>query len=223
MMNEKHSSVCYIFREGAFSPVKEGKPFRNDFGLDLFQYKGAVYEGRTGLHLCPLQEAEYLDLFIKSHGGIEQVQQIITRSLERTGLSPRYARPDEKKKDIFPPKEKDENRVFAKDLMGNKHYYYRFYNENGIELYTMEKKREFFQTIYVPCDGFMVGIDQRHRLEEILKWLPTLKQGIRGEIERVFNESMGDPKRWADLGFANLLGRYYEAKRHNINQIGKHC
>ena len=216
MMNEKHSSVCYIFREGAFSPVKEGKPFRNDFGLDLFQYKGAVYEGRTGLHLCPLQEAEYLDLFIKSHGGIEQVQQIITRSLERTGLSPRYARPDEKKKDIFPPKEKDENRVFAKDLMGNKHYYYRFYNENGIELYTMEKKREFFQTIYVPCDGFMVGIDQRHRLEEILKWLPTLKQGIRGEIERVFNESMGDPKRWADLGFANLLGRYYEAKRHNI-------
>ena len=81
---------------------------------------------------------------------------------------------------------KDENRVFAKDLMGNKHYYYRFYNENGIELYTMEKKREFFQTVYIPCDGFMVGIDQRHRLEEVLKWLPTLKQGIRGEIERVF-------------------------------------
>ena len=54
MMNEKHSSVCYIFREGAFSPVREAKPFRNDFCLDLFQYKGAVYEGRTGLHLCPL-------------------------------------------------------------------------------------------------------------------------------------------------------------------------
>ena len=27
---------------------------------------------------------------------------------------------------------------------------------------------------------------------------------------------MGDPKRWADLGYANLLGRYYETKRHNI-------
>lgn len=37
MMNEKHSSVCYIFREGAFSPVREAKPFRNDFGLELFQ------------------------------------------------------------------------------------------------------------------------------------------------------------------------------------------
>lgn len=214
-MSEKHSAVCYIFREGAFSPVREAKPFQNDFGLDLFRYKGAVYEGRTGLRLCPLQEAEYLDLFIKSHGGIEKVQQVIDSSLERTGLSPRYSRPDEKKKDIFPPKEKDENRVFAKDLMGNKHYYYRFYHENGIELYTMEKKREFFQTVYVPCGSFMVGIDQRHRLEKILKWLPTLEHGIRGEIERVFNESMSDPKRWADLGFANLLGRYDEAKAHN--------
>lgn len=149
------------------------------------------------------------------NGGIEKVQKLIADSLERTGLSPRYTRPDEKKKDIFPPKEKDENRVFAKDLMGNKHYYYRFYNENGIELYTMEKKREFFQTVYIPCDGFMVGIDQRHRLEEVLKWLPTLEHGIRGEIERVFNQSMEAPDRWADLGFANLLGRYEEAKAHN--------
>lgn len=214
-MGEKHSAVCYIFREGAFTPVRETKPLRNEFDLDLFQYKGAVYEGKTGLHLCPAQDAEYLTLFIKSHGGIEKVWQAIDSSLERTGLSPRYTRPDEKKKDIFPPKEKDENRVLAKDLMGNKHYYYRFYNENGIELYTMEKKREFFQTVYVPCDGFMVGIDQRHRLEEVLKWLSTLEHGIRGEIERVFNESMEAPDRWADLGFANLLGRYEEAKAHN--------
>mgnify|MGYP001451556529 FL=1 len=222
-MGEKHSAVGYLFREGAFLPAQETKPVRNEFGLDLFQHRGSVYEGKTGLQFCSLQQAEDLAGFVEKHGGIEKVQKLIADSLERTGLSPRYTRPDEKKKDIFPPKEKDENRVFAKDLMGNKHYYYRFYNENGIELYTMEKKREFFQTVYVPCDGFMVGIDQRHRLEEILKWLSTLEHGIRGEIERVFNESMGDPKRWADLGFANLLGRYYEAKRHNINQIGKHC
>ena len=38
---------------------------------------------------------------------------------------------------------------------------------------------------------------------------------IRGEIERVFNQSMEAPDRWADLGFANLLGRYEEAKAHN--------
>ena len=77
-MGEKHSAVCYIFREGAFTPVQETKPLRNDFGLDLFQYKGAVYEGKTGLHLCPARDAEYLALFIKSHGGIEKVQQVLS-------------------------------------------------------------------------------------------------------------------------------------------------
>ena len=118
-MSEKHSTVCYIFREGAFSPVREAKPFHNDFGLDLFQYKGAVYEGRTGLQFCPLKQAADIASFIGKHGGLEKVQKLIADSLERTGLSPRYTRPDEKKKDIFPPKEKDENRVFAKDLMGN--------------------------------------------------------------------------------------------------------
>ena len=188
-MGEKHSAVGYLFREGAFLPAQETKPVRNEFGLDLFQHRGSVYEGKTGLQFCSLQQAEDLAGFVEKHGGIEKVQKLIADSLERTGLSPRYTRPDEKKKDIFPPKEKDENRVFAKDLMGNKHYYYRFYNENGIELYTMEKKREFFQTVYIPCDGFMVGIDQRHRLEEVLKWLPTLEHGIQGEIERVFNQS----------------------------------
>ena len=161
-MGEKHSAVGYLFREGAFLPAQETKPVRNEFGLDLFQHRGSVYEGKTGLQFCSLQQAEDLAGFVEKHGGIEKVQKLIADSLERTGLSPRYTRPDEKKKDIFPPKEKDENRVFAKDLMGNKHYYYRFYNENGIELYTMEKKREFFQTVYIPCDGFMVGIDQRH-------------------------------------------------------------
>lgn len=180
-MGEKHSAVGYLFREGAFLPAQETKPVRNEFGLDLFQHRGSVYEGKTGLQFCSLKQAEDLAGFVEKHGGIEKVQKLIADSLERTGLSPRYTRPDEKKKDIFPPKEKDENRVFAKDLMGNKHYYYRFYNENGIELYTMEKKREFFQTVYIPCDGFMVGIDQRHRLEEVLKWLPTLSMasGVR--------------------------------------------
>lgn len=132
-MGEKHSAVGYLFREGAFLPAQETKPVRNEFGLDLFQHRGSVYEGKTGLQFCSLQQAEDLAGFVEKHGGIEKVQKLIADSLERTGLSPRYTRPDEKKKDIFPPKEKDENRVFAKDLMGNKHYYYRFYNENGIE------------------------------------------------------------------------------------------
>lgn len=46
---------------------------------------------------------------------------------------------------------------FSKDLMGKRHYYYRFYNENGIELYTLENKRDSWPTIFIPCDGFMVA------------------------------------------------------------------
>lgn len=105
-MSEKHSAVCYIFREGAFTPVQEAKPLRNEFNLDLFQYKGAVYEGKTGLRLCPVQDAEYLSLFIRSHGGIEKVRQTIESSLERTGLSPRYTHRMKRKRTSFRPRKK---------------------------------------------------------------------------------------------------------------------
>lgn len=205
-MNEKHSAVCYIFRDGAFSPIQEAKSFQNEFGLDLFQYKGAIYEGRTGLCLCNLQQSQDLSGFMERHGGLESIEKQITNSLGRTGLSPRYTRPNEKKKDIFPPKERDENRVFSKDLMGKRHYYYRFYNENGIELYTLENKRDSWPTIFIPCDGFMVGIDQRSRLAEVLKWLSTLEHGIRAEIERVFNQSMAAPDRWGRSWLCQPLG-----------------
>lgn len=67
----------------------------------------------------------------------------------------------------------------------------------------------------------MVGIDQRSRLAEVLKWLSTLEHGIRAEIERVFNQSMAAPDRWADLGFANLLGRREEAEAHNAPHLGR--
>lgn len=211
-MGEKHSAVGYLFREGAFLPAQETKPVRNEFGLDLFQHRGSVYEGKTGLQFCSLQQAEDLAGFVEKHGGIEKVQKLIADSLERTGLSPRYTRPDEKKKDIFPPKEKDENRVFAKDLMGNKHYYYRFYNENGIELYTMEKKREFFQTVYIPCDGFMVGIDQRHRLEAVLKWLPIFvlwRLSVRFPISGMTGNGVHLTGFSGFLGFHGILHESY--------------
>src|SRR5699024_303188 len=134
-MGEKHSAVGYLFREGAFFPAKDTKPVRNEFGLDLFQHRGSVYEGKTGLQFCSLQQAEDLAGFVEKHGGIEKVQKLIADSLERTGLSPRYTRPDEKKKDICPPKKKDENRDITKELMGNTHYDTRSSNETTIVVY----------------------------------------------------------------------------------------
>lgn len=69
-MGEKHSAVGYLFREGAFLPAQETKPVRNEFGLDLFQHRGSVYEGKTGLQFCSLQQAEDLAGFVEKHGGI---------------------------------------------------------------------------------------------------------------------------------------------------------
>ncbi len=96
--------------------MREAKPFHNDFGLDLFQYKGAVYEGRTGLQFCPLEAGSgYSFFFIGKHGGLEKVQKLIADSLERTGLSPHAIHGRmKKKKDIFPPKEKDETGCLPK-------------------------------------------------------------------------------------------------------------
>ena len=95
-MGEKHSAVGYLFREGAFLPAQETKPVHNEFGLDLFQHRGSVYEGKTGLQFCSLQQAEDLAGFVEKHGGIEKVQKLIADSLERTGLSP--AIPDRMKR-----------------------------------------------------------------------------------------------------------------------------
>lgn len=213
-MAKRHSAVCYVFRDGEFSPVEDAKPFPNGLGLDLFVYKGQFYEGKSGLRLCSVcGESELLNM-IGRNGGPARLEKQIADSVEKNGLSPRYTRPEETKKQVF-PKVKDENTVLAKDLSGKKHYFYRFHNEDGIELFTMKKNDEFFATVYVPCEGYMVGIDQKHRLEEILKWLPTLEGGIKGEVELRFDECMKDPHKWADPGFATLLGRTEEAKAHN--------
>lgn len=151
---------------------------------------------------------------IEHIGGMEKLQQVIDENIKRNGLSPRYTRPDEKRKDIFPAN-RDENLVFATEANGEKHYYFRFYNENGIELFTRNSDKEFFATVYVKCNGYMIGLDQKHRLEEILKQLPTFEGGIYGEVERKFNEAICNPERYADFGFARILGRLEEAKVHN--------
>lgn len=96
---------------------------------------------------------------IEKIGGMERLQKIIDKNIQKNGLSPRYTRPDETRQDIF-PSQKDENLVFATEANGEKHHYFRFYNENGIELFTRNNDKEFFATVYVKCNGYMLGIDQ---------------------------------------------------------------
>lgn len=93
-MGEKHSAVGYLFREGAFLPAQETKLVRNEFGLDLFQHRGSVYEGKTGLQFCSLQQAEDLAGFVEKHGGIESMAGPEEQPRLRSARSPRSATPD---------------------------------------------------------------------------------------------------------------------------------
>ena len=52
-MSEKHSTVCYIFREGAFSPVREAKPFHNDFGLICFSTRAPSMKAGRACNSVP--------------------------------------------------------------------------------------------------------------------------------------------------------------------------
>ena len=212
----RHSNVFYIYRnEIGFTPVKKAVACKNIYGLDLFKYNGMVYEGRTGAWLISEDELAGLDSILKSNGGIEKLNERIEELLAKAGESPRYTRPDEQKLHVFPPNPAKENTVYAKDAYGNKHYYYRFYNENDIELYTLKKAKDFNRTVFIQCEGYMLGISQHHRLDETLKWLAGLENGVKGEIERLFNKSMANTQEIADMCYANILGRADEAKTHN--------
>ena len=216
-MPKEHSAVCYIFKNDEYIPQKAARNLKNEYGLDLFQVKNMIYEGHTGLHFGSVADISDSDSFIRYHGGLESLKRKVSTAIEahtaKYGLSPRYTRPNETKTEIF-PKQKDENIIYAEDSYGKKHYYYRFYNENGIELYTRSSDKEYFATVYVQCEGYMLAFDQKHRLDEILQKLSTLEGDVRGEVERLFNKAISE-NQYADLGFARILGRLEEAKEHN--------
>lgn len=223
-MPKEHSAVCYIYkRDSGFEAVSRTHTVKNDIGLDLFEYNGRLYEGKTGLQIHDNPDLSGLKDRIERIGGIEKIQQIIDDNIKRNGLSPRYTRPDEKKQDVF-PSDKDENIVFATEASGEKHYYFRFYNENGIELYIRNSDKEkytrfpdmeYSARVFAPCNGYMLYLDMKYRLDDILKKLSALEGGIYGEVERSFNAAMSNPNRYADLGFARILDRVEEAEKHN--------
>jgi hypothetical protein len=171
----KHSNVYYVYRVDGHEPVEKATGCKNNHGLDLFKYKGDVYEGRSGAKFITEAELFNLDFKMKSMGGVEKFNEKIDDFIARFGESPRYTRPDERKHDIFPPdpeKEKDkENTVFAKGSDGKKHYYYRFHNENGIELFTEKTTTNFYKRAYVQCEGYMLDIGDKNGFEQVIKWL----------------------------------------------------
>jgi hypothetical protein len=214
----KHSNVYYIYnRESVFEAVEKAKGCKNNHGLDLFRYNGYLYEGRSGIRFIAEVELPKLDSKIESMGGVEKFNERIGDMIKTYGESPRYTRPDERKKDIFPPDPAKENIILAKDVYGKRQRYFRF-SHGGYELFTLNKREvegDTFRQVFVQCEGYMLGIDQHHRLDEIITWLNGLETDVKGEVEKRFNESLTSSNRWADIGYANILGRADEAKAHN--------
>ncbi|MCL2189051.1 MAG: hypothetical protein FWB87_09845 [Defluviitaleaceae bacterium] len=207
--------ICKRKSDGfIFEAIEKAKGVRNKLGLDLFRYNGRVYEGRTGLSFANESDIPSLAAVIEKFGGMSKLEEIIAEQLSKIGESPRYIRPDERKQDIFPPDPAKANIVYGKDSYGKRHYFYRIEYE-GYELFTLNKQADFFRQVYVACEGYMLGIGQHHKLEDIKQWLDGLTNGVKSEVERLFNESLANPQRWVDYGFANILGRVDEANAHN--------
>jgi hypothetical protein len=211
--------VYYICkRDTGFEAVEKAVGVKNDLGLDLFKHNGLVYEGRTGVSLITEDKLPTLSEYINANGGLPKLNSIIEAQLSKTGESPRYTRSDERKKDIFPPNPAKENTVLAKDAYGKNHYYFRFHDEDGVQLFTRQNAKEYFKTIFVQCEGYMIAVGQDSdgsSLAEIARRVADFENGIKGEIERLFNESMSNPQKWADPCFGEILGRADEAKAHN--------
>jgi hypothetical protein len=105
----KHSNVFYTLNaQDEYTPRKNATGIRNSLGIDIFQYNQTVYEGRTGVRVCPLYD---LDSFLKKRiVSKENYEALLKPVIEKYGLSPRYAQPEVKKEQLFP---RDENRKLA--------------------------------------------------------------------------------------------------------------
>ncbi|MDR0326597.1 MAG: hypothetical protein LBI19_10965 [Oscillospiraceae bacterium] len=207
----KHSNAYYTRKaEGEYQPCKNAVSVRNDFDADLFRYRGIIYEGSTGIHICADNRfAEFIEQYKgKEARYAENLQKIVSTY----GLSPRYTQPKVRKADLFPP---DDKRRLSKTLFQeDKSWFRRSPIDTGPELYTMEK--DFMQygmnsPLYTPCNGWMVPL--------AMLPLDRLDQpgfSVHGFIEAKFEALLAEPAEWIDDTIAELLGRREEADAHNL-------
>jgi len=110
----KHNAICYILKNDGrdkngspirkWEAVQEAKPFKNNYNLDLFEINGDLTEGRCGLKMCSVNKFEKTI----SQYGIDKIEETIRAAIEKYGLSPRYIKPDEIKKEVFNIEDKPE-------------------------------------------------------------------------------------------------------------------
>lgn len=209
---EPHSNVYYVRNtDSTYKPCKSATGVRNNIGGDIFRYKNLIYEGSTGVFMF---DESRLEGFLKDYKGKEdKFKEVVKKTADHYGLSPRYTQPDVKKDQLFPP---DEARKLARTLYQKERCYFsRIYNENGIELYTMDKQKSGSPTLYTPCNGWMIGIGPLHQLERLIAFLSAPGFNLYDRLVEDYEKQLADPQKWADVGIAEFLERREEANRHN--------
>ncbi|NMA25855.1 MAG: hypothetical protein GX936_09355 [Clostridiales bacterium] len=209
---EPHSNVYYIRNtDGTYKPCKSATGVRNDIGADIFRYKGLIYEGSTGVFMC---DESRLDGYLKDCKGKEdKYKELVQKTADKYGLSSRYTQPEVKKDQVFP---RDESRKLPRTLYRKERCYFsRLYNENGIELYTMDKQKSGSPTLYAPCNGWMIGLGPLHQLDRFIAILSAPDFDLYNRLLEDYEKELADPQKWADVGVAEFLERREEADRHN--------
>ena len=208
----KHSNVYYIKAGEDYSPCKNATGIRNDFGADLFRYRGLIYEGSTGVHICG--ENRFAEFAERFSGKPEQFAEVLRKHIAAHGLSPRYTQPDVKKADLFPP---DDRRKLAKTLdQKERCWFKRLDFPNGPEMYVMEKEflRNGFNSMpYAPCNGWMIPYSA---FKDVADRRTEPDFHLYEYLNAKFEQSLIDPDNMADDSLAEFLGRQGDADAHNL-------
>lgn len=217
----EHSNVFYIRiggRENAkYEPVRTAMAYKNDLGLDLFRHDhGKISEGKTGMSICsPDSAIKTFDEVVKKYGA-ERLINVIEDTVKIVGYSPRYTQPKVMKKDLFEKVEKQQPRsVMAMDTYGERHRYIKIYDEGKVIFYILESQEgEFNATLYVLLNGVMIGVDQRHCIEEAKT--RVLQMGDFAEYAKfMLDKQLSNAAAWADPGLGLAFNRLDEVKEHN--------
>jgi len=193
-------------------------------------WKPAEIEQRNGRVVRPGNENDtvsimtyvsknWIDDFLKrletDPGFLENAKATIQKSIKKHGLSPRYERPDEKYDDLFPPKPKDKT-LLASTLDEGKHYFAEVYTGNDFSLYKQKSElNSEHARLYILYEGWMLGLGSAYQIDDYIKDLTVSVPDYRRIMTDSLEQSLADPDKWANPGYAIFLGRLEEALEHN--------
>lgn len=217
----QHSNVFYIRKGGkdnpTYEPIRTATAVKNEYGFDVFRHDhGKISCGKTGLALCsPAGNIKSFEDVISKYGA-EKLTELIENAVKTIGYTPRYTQPDVMKKDLFEPTEKKQpSSIMAMDGYGEKHRYIKIYDEGGIVFYILEKQeKEFNATLYVLLNGVMIGIDQRHCIDEAKRKM--IQMGDFAEYAKfILDKQLANPNTWADPTLGIALDMLDKVREHN--------